>query len=68
MVEPLSDPPDPAVALADFATRLRFEDIPREVVEQTKQAVLDTLGVALAGAGTSRMLGSIPVGLVRDGL
>ena len=51
MMEPVSDPPDPAIALADFAARLRFEDIPYEIVEQTKQAVLDTLGVALAGAG-----------------
>jgi 2-methylcitrate dehydratase PrpD len=47
----LSTPADPAIALADFTARLRFEDIPPAVVEQTKQAVLDTLGVALAGSG-----------------
>ena len=50
-VDALSETLDPAVALADFASRLRFEDIPARVVEQTKQAVLDILGVALAGAG-----------------
>jgi 2-methylcitrate dehydratase PrpD len=50
-VDALSEALDPAVTLADFASRLRFEDIPTRVVEQTKQAVLDIFGVALAGAG-----------------
>jgi 2-methylcitrate dehydratase PrpD len=47
----LSTPADPAIVLADFASRLRFERVPKEVIAQTKQAVLDTLGVALAGSG-----------------
>ena len=42
---------DPTIALADFAARLRFADIPPAVIAHAKEAVLDTLGVAFAGAG-----------------
>ncbi|MDR3533649.1 MAG: MmgE/PrpD family protein, partial [Rhodopila sp.] len=37
--------------LARFAARLRFEDIPAEVVAHAKLCLLDGLGVALFGAG-----------------
>ncbi len=35
--------------LLDFGLNLRFEDLPIEVVERTRLAVLDTMGAALAG-------------------
>ena len=34
--------------LADYAARLRYEDLPGEVIEQVKLLTLHTLGVALA--------------------
>jgi 2-methylcitrate dehydratase PrpD len=34
--------------MADFVSDLNFVDIPRDVLEKSKQLVLDTLGVALA--------------------
>jgi 2-methylcitrate dehydratase PrpD len=37
--------------LAGFAAGLRFQHLPAEVVTQTKQSILDTVGVALAGGG-----------------
>lgn len=33
--------------LAEYAVRLRFEDLPEATVEKTKQAVLDLLGIAI---------------------
>ncbi len=36
--------------LVDFATNLRFEDLPAEVMETAKLCVLDTVGVALYGS------------------
>jgi 2-methylcitrate dehydratase PrpD len=36
--------------LAAFASRLRFEDIPREAVERMKTCVLDSIGCCLHGA------------------
>jgi 2-methylcitrate dehydratase PrpD len=50
---------DPTIALADFAARLQLEDVPSAVVAHTKQAVLDTLGVALAGAGLGEGIAEI---------
>jgi len=43
---------DPALtfSVADAAAQLRFEDLPAEAVELVRQCVLDTLGVAVAGA------------------
>ena len=46
-------------ALADFASGLRFEDLPPEVARQTKQSILDTLGVAFAGAAIGEGCGPI---------
>jgi len=40
----------PTRALADFASSLRFSDIPRATIEQAKLSVLDTLGCAIFGS------------------
>jgi len=46
---------DPAsgesLALARFVERTRFEDLPADVVEMTKRALLDAIGVSLAASG-----------------
>ena len=39
-----------AATLGAFVARTRFEDLPQPVVEKAKRHILDTLGVALAGA------------------
>jgi 2-methylcitrate dehydratase PrpD len=36
-------------ALADFATALRYEDIPSSVIAITKACIIDTVAVALFG-------------------
>lgn len=36
--------------LADWATRLRFQDLPADVAAGTAERIVDTLGVTLAGA------------------
>src|SRR5437868_13143299 len=38
--------------IAAWASRLRFEDLPADVVESTKLRVMDVIGLALAGAET----------------
>jgi 2-methylcitrate dehydratase PrpD len=38
--------------LAGWAASIRFEDLPRDVVDATKLRVMDVIGLALAGAGT----------------
>jgi len=35
--------------LADYAANLRYEDLPADVVHQTKRLILDTIGCALGG-------------------
>ena len=40
---------DAAYALARFATTIRYEDLPADVVESTKKQILDVLGVTLGG-------------------
>lgn len=42
--------PSLSASLADFAARLRFADLPPDVVAQVKRHLLDLLGVALAAA------------------
>ena len=37
--------------LSEFVADLKFEDIPRDVVEKMKLLVLDTIGAGLLGAG-----------------
>ena len=39
--------------LAAWASRVRFEDLPADVVEATKLRVLDVIGLSLAGAETA---------------
>ncbi|HEY6781531.1 MAG TPA: MmgE/PrpD family protein, partial [Thermoleophilaceae bacterium] len=46
----MADAPTAARRLARFATGLEFEDLPDEVVEQTKLHVLDVLGCGLAAS------------------
>jgi 2-methylcitrate dehydratase PrpD len=41
---------DASAVFAEFALALRPDDLPAEVVVQTKQAIIDTVGVAFAGA------------------
>jgi 2-methylcitrate dehydratase PrpD len=36
--------------VARFISELKFEDIPREVIERAKRQILDVIGVALAGS------------------
>ncbi len=47
MIQPLSS------ALADWASRIRFEDLPADVMEATKLRVMDVIGLSLAGAETA---------------
>lgn len=50
-VHPASDPPAAAGhtrQLAAYAADLRFEDLPRDVVDRVKMTLLDTLGVCVA--------------------
>jgi 2-methylcitrate dehydratase PrpD len=44
------DDADASEAFVRFALKLRFHDLPPQVVAQTKHAIIDTVGVALAGA------------------
>jgi 2-methylcitrate dehydratase PrpD len=37
--------------IAEFVTRVRYEDLPADVVEVSRRAHLDTIGVILAGVG-----------------
>lgn len=39
-------------ALVDFAARTRFEDLPADVVRESKRCILDLLGVAVGAAET----------------
>lgn len=41
-----------AKILAEFATNLEYNDLPKSVVEQAKRCLLDTIGVTLAGSRT----------------
>lgn len=40
-----------SLALARYVERTRFEDLPADVVEMTKRALLDAIGVSLAASG-----------------
>jgi 2-methylcitrate dehydratase PrpD len=48
------EPPMPALSdrISDWVSRVRFEDLPPDVVEQTALRVLDVFGLVLAGLGT----------------
>lgn len=38
--------------LAKYATSLTFQDLPPDVIHQTKRVVVDTLGCAIGGYGS----------------
>jgi 2-methylcitrate dehydratase PrpD len=42
-----------ALQLADWVSRVAFEDIPADVMEATRLRMLDVIGLALAGSGTA---------------
>jgi 2-methylcitrate dehydratase len=46
-----------ADALAQYATDLRYEDLPEDIVRTAKRTILDTLGCAFGGytAGPSQI-------------
>src|ERR687885_507219 len=46
---PPTQPQDAAVDIAEFATSLRYEDLPPEVVSTLKSLVLDCFSTTLAG-------------------
>ncbi len=52
MVHQLSTPVPLSTQLAQWAASVRFEDLPKDVVENTKLRVMDVIGLALAGAET----------------
>lgn len=51
-----------SLELGEFATRLRVEDIPADVMDQAKRHMLDSLGIAIAASGfdyAKRTIGAI---------
>lgn len=59
---------DAAYIFADHVANTNFEDLPSEVVKATKRSVLDTIGVILAGSGTTPgILGLIELIMDADG-
>jgi 2-methylcitrate dehydratase len=54
-----------AETLADFAVRLRYEDLPGDVVRTAKRTILDTIGCAIGGyqAGPSRIAVKLAAGV-----
>ena len=55
--------------LADFSLGLKYEDLPPDVINESKHGFLDTLGVALVGANeeATRMILKITVGANNSG-
>ena len=51
-------------ALVDYAQTLKYEDIPPEVLERTKQMLLDFLGVAYGGLRTGESSGPVIDGVL----
>jgi 2-methylcitrate dehydratase len=54
-----------AETLADFAAKLRYEDLPGDVVRTAKRTILDTIGCAIGGyqAGPSRIAINLAAGV-----
>ena len=54
-----------AETLADFAVRLRYEDLPADVVRTAKRTILDTIGCAIGGyqAGPSQIAIKLAAGV-----
>jgi 2-methylcitrate dehydratase PrpD len=49
--------------IVDFALRTRFEDLPEEVVHESKRILLDSIGCALAGLNTDK--GKVAIEIAR---
>src|SRR4030088_1139402 len=54
-----------AERLADYAAKLRYEDLPADVVRTVKRTILDTIGCAIGGyqAGPSRIAVKLAAGV-----
>jgi 2-methylcitrate dehydratase PrpD len=52
------------IELAEFAHGVKFQDLPNEVVEETKRVILDSIGCALAGV--THMKGKIGLVFARQ--
>ena len=48
--KPPASSPDLTKYVAEFVLNLKYEDIPTEIVAQSKTYILDGLGLALAGS------------------
>ena len=68
-VAPATGAQDATLKLAQFASALRFDDLPKEVVEKAKTSILDTLGCCLFGASLAsvRKLAAMVRDEVADG-
>jgi aconitate decarboxylase len=42
--------PDTTRVISEFATKLRYEDLPKEVIDDAKRCIIDSLGCGLFGA------------------
>lgn len=56
MTKPRATTPTISAKLADFATSLRYEDLPEDVKRIAQMVLLDTLGCGLAGASTEEVV------------
>lgn len=56
---------EPTREIAEFIAHLRYEDLPRPVIEAAKDSFLDTLGIALGGAAeeASRIVTRLVLGM-----
>ena len=55
---------NPVKTLAEYVTNARYDNLPKEVAEQAKYVILDTIGCALGGAKTD--LGRVVSETIRD--
>ena len=46
---------NPLPALIDFAQRLRYEDLPANVVHEAKRRVIDSIGTAMGSLSDERL-------------
>jgi 2-methylcitrate dehydratase PrpD len=55
----MGDGSDLVHVLAEYAAKLRYENVTEEARDRAKQSILDTLGVSLAGAGLEPAVGAV---------
>ena len=53
---PLNDTYNPLPALIEFAGRLRYEDLPANVVHEAKRRVIDSIGTAMGSLSDERLV------------